>query len=180
MKTNKDMKTNEKGDTREIEKGDNDMNIRLYDFGLNQLPERAHFDDAGADVYINEDYIIQGNSVEKIPLGFGIELPPNYAGFIMPRSGLSSRGITCELSPIDPGYEGEVHAIVNNHNVESVTLEKGTRVGQLVVVPFLRVNFIPEVGSKFQKFTNPDPKKERGKGAFGSSGIVGSIKGGKE
>lgn len=146
------------------------MDIKLYDFGLVQPPERAYIGDAGADVYINKDYIIQRNSVKKIPLGFGIKLPSGYVGFIMPRSGLSSKGITCELSPVDSGYRGEVHAIVNNHNTKKIILKKGTRIGQLVIFPFLQANFISET-----KITDSASKKKRGTKGFGSSGIVGSI-----
>ena len=120
------------------------MKIKLIDFN-GPAPVRAHDNDAGADVFSPRDQTIYPGQVYKLPLGFGLELPDGYVGYIFPRSSLSARGIVCELPPIDSGYRGEVHAIVSN-------------VGQLVIMPVV----IPE-------FTY-DEGAARGSGAFGSSG----------
>ena len=79
-------------------------------------------------------------------------------GYIFPRSGLSSQGIVCELPPIDSGYTGEVHAIISNVSKEKYEIKVGDKIGQLVIMPVL----IPD-------FTF-DEWKERGTGAFGSTG----------
>lgn len=134
------------------------MKIKLIDFGYKQQPTYAHDDDVGADVFVQKSVVLYPHATIKVPLGFGLALPNGYAGFIFPRSGLSSQGIVCELPPIDPGYRGEVHAIVTNHGKISVTLTEGQRIGQLVIVPFVRGDFVT---------TNT---KERGTGAFGSTG----------
>ena len=136
------------------------MKIRLIDFGLpvGFEPKRAHDNDAGADVYSTGTYIIPPNAIAKIPLGFGLELPDGLAGFIFPRSGLSAKGIVCELPPIDSGYRGEVHAIVSNVGSSTYKVNKGDRIGQLVIVPALTPEF------------TFDKSAERGAGAFGSTG----------
>lgn len=138
------------------------MKIKLINFGCeeDQLPVRKHYNDAGADVYLREDLTLWPNQTVKTGLGFGVEIPDGYTGFICPRSGMSSQGITCELTPIDSGYRGEIHAVVTNCANKIQSIGKGTRVGQLVVVPCVLADFVwPwELGA------------ERETGAFGSTG----------
>ena len=73
------------------------MKIKLIDFN-GPAPVRAHDNDAGADVFSPRDQTIYPGQVYKLPLGFGLELPDGYVGYIFPRSSLSARGIVCELS----------------------------------------------------------------------------------
>lgn len=134
------------------------MKVKVIDFGYANLPNRAHDNDAGADVYATESCIIFPHSTIKIPLGLGLCLPDGYAAFVFPRSGLSSEGIVCELPPIDSGYRGEIHAIVSNIGDEPYSILAGDRIGQLVVMPCVICDFVTETG------------KERGSGAFGSTG----------
>lgn len=134
------------------------MKIKLIDYGYVNTPTRAHSNDAGADVYAMQDTVVFSHSTESLPLGFGLELPDGVAGFIFPRSGLSSKGITCELPPIDSGYKGEIHAIVHNGSDDHYQIKKGDRIGQLVIVPVILADFVTDTG------------KERGTGAFASTG----------
>lgn len=134
------------------------MKIKVIDFGYTHLPNRAHENDAGADVYSTKKCVVFPHSVEKIPLGLGLELPDGYAAFVFPRSGLSSKGIVCELPPIDSGYRGEIHAIVSNVSDEPYHINEGDRIGQLVVTPVVIADFVTEKG------------EERGAGAFASTG----------
>ena len=134
------------------------MKVKLIDFGYKQAPSRAHENDAGADVYVKEDITLFPHETTKVPLGFGLELPDGYAAFCFPRSGMSSKGIVCELPPIDSGYRGEVHAIVSNLTNEPYQLHEGDRVGQIVVLPIAIADFITY------------DIKERGTGAFASTG----------
>lgn len=140
------------------------MKVKVIDFGYEKLPFRAHENDAGADIHAcfhnNVKRIaIWPHETAKVPLGLGLCLPDGYAAFVFPRSGLSSKGITCELPPIDSGYRGEIHAIVHNGTNEKIFINDGDRVGQLVIVPIVVADFVTESGP------------ERGSGAFGSTGI---------
>ena len=144
------------------------MKIKVIPYGYANLPKRAHENDAGADVYACpkdksgaalRSLIIQPHETVKIPLGFGLELPDGYMACVYPRSGLSSKGIVCELPPIDSGYRGEVHAIVSNLGTKPFTVEDGDRIGQLVVTPVVIADFVTEMGA------------QRGTGAFGSTGV---------
>lgn len=140
------------------------MKIKIIDYGYKNLPKRAHYNDAGADVYAcphteHKKVKLWANSSAKIPLGFGLEIPDGYMGLVFPRSGLSSKGITCELPPIDSGYRGEIHAIMTNNTNTDYWIEEGERIGQLVILPIILADFVTELG------------EERDTGAFGSTGI---------
>jgi len=133
------------------------MEIKLIDFGHRNKPTRAYSNDAGADVFSMLDTVIPPHRTQKIPLGFGLELPEGFAAFVGPRSGLSSKGISCEMAPIDSSYRGECHAIVINNTSEPYVVNKNDRIGQLIVVPIVIPTFVNETTS-------------RGDNGFGSTG----------
>ena len=135
------------------------MRIKIIDFGAEALPWRAHYNDAGADVYNPKDIYIANGHTAVIPLGFGLELPDGFMGLIYTRSGMARRGLTCEMPPIDAGYRGEIHVVITNHSGSAVKLERGDRIGQLVISPMV-----------YASFSVTSPEAERGKGAFGSTG----------
>lgn len=136
------------------------MKIEIIDYGLpyDRLPFRAHYNDAGADVFVHKDLIISPGKVATLPLGFGLKLPDGYAGFIFPRSGLSKKGVVCELPPIDSGYTGEIHAIISNVGSEPYMIKNGDRIGQLVIMPVVAADFVTDLGTA------------RNDTAFGASG----------
>lgn len=137
------------------------MKIKLIDYGAreeNFLPARAHYNDAGADVYATQSVSIAPGQVVKMPLGFGVELPDGYVGFVFPRSSLSAKGINCLLPPIDSGYRGEIHAILTNDGDITRHITGGDRIGQLVILPCVLPDFAFDLGA------------ERKAAAFGSSG----------
>lgn len=138
------------------------MKIEIIDFGYKQLPQRAHYNDAGADVYVclhDGDAIkLFPNDTVKIPLGLGVIIPDGHAAAVFPRSGLASRGIVCELAPIDSGYRGEIHAIVTNCSNEKYIIHNGDRIGQLIVFPIVIAEFVKSMD------------ESRGTDAFGSTG----------
>ena len=134
------------------------MKIKLLDFG-GIKPDRAHYNDAGADVFSLEDYIINPGETLKVPLGIGLEIPDGYVGFICPKSGLSSRGLVSELSPIDSGYRGEVHVILHNQSDEKIMINKNKKIGQVVILPVVLAEFTENLDNS------------RGTGAFGSTGL---------
>ena len=136
------------------------MKIKVIRFNEDvELPNRAHYNDSGADVFSTIDTIIHSGEVVKIPIGFGLELPDGYDAIVNCKSGLSSKGIWSSNAPIDSGYRGEIHAILHNNSEEDFKITKGMKVGQLVVRPIIYADFIESFN-----------EKERGSGAFGSTG----------
>ena len=136
------------------------MKIKLIDFGVPEghRPYRAHDNDTGADVYMPYDCTLQPGEIAKVPLGFGIEVPDGYAGYVFPRSSMAVKGLVCELPPVDSGYRGEIHAIISNVSNEAHTISKDTRIGQFVITPVVIADFVSE------------RKDERGTSAFGGTG----------
>lgn len=138
------------------------MKIKIIDHSEGrdlQLPKRAHYNDAGADVYNPEPIYIANGQTANIGLGFGVMIPDGFMGVIYVRSGMAKKGITVEMPPIDSGYRGEIHCLVTNHTGQAIKLEKGDRIGQLVVQPIVLADFVEELS------------EERGTGAFGSTGV---------
>ena len=133
------------------------MKIKLIDFG-GIKPERAHYNDAGADVFSLNDYTIKPGETLKVPLGIGLEIPDGHVGFIFPKSGLSSQGLVSELAPIDSGYRGEIHAILTNNSGSKIMIHKNQKIGQLVILPVVLAEFSENLG------------ENRGTGSFGSTG----------
>lgn len=123
-----------------------------------KAPNRAHYNDAGADVYTADCATLMPHETARIPLGISIEVPDGHMACIFPRSGMACAGIVCEIPPIDPGYRGELYAIVSNLADYTQGIAEGTRVGQLVVIPCVICDFVEDLGD------------ERGSGAFGSTG----------
>ena len=134
------------------------MKIKIIDFGADKLPVRKHYNDAGADVYCPQTYILNPGETIAVPLGFGVEIPDGFMGLIFVRSGMAQTGFDCKLPPIDSGYRGEIHAVVSNTSTTGKALTKGMRIGQLVILPIVIADFVRELGD------------ERGAGAFGSTG----------
>lgn len=110
--------------------------VQRLDDGL-PVPSYAHPGDAGADLVTRVDVTLAPGERASVPTGMAIALPPGYAAFVHPRSGLAARhGVTTLNAPgtIDAGYRGEIYVnLVNTDRSASVTLTRGDRVAQLVV-----------------------------------------------
>jgi dUTP pyrophosphatase len=128
------------------------------------LPERAYADDAGLDLAACARVELRPGARAVVPTGLAVAIPPGYAGFVQPRSGLAARhGIAVVNSPglIDAGYRGEIQVVLlNTDRGRSFTAEAGERIAQLVVVPVPAVEIV-EVAEL--------PESERGARGFGSS-----------
>lgn len=134
------------------------MKIKLIKFNNFKAPDRAHYNDSGADVFAAENVVIWPHSVEKIPTGLGIELPDGYDAVIHCKSGLSSNGLWAANAPIDAGYRGEIHAIICNTTDVKKYIKAGEKIGQLVIRPVIYAEFVDSLGS------------QRGNDGFGSTG----------
>lgn len=101
------------------------------------LPGYAHPGDAGADLFTTVDAELGPGERAVLPTGVAIALPPGYAAFVHPRSGLAARyGVALVNAPgtIDAGYRGEIQVIVVNlDRTAPVRFTRGDRVAQLVV-----------------------------------------------
>jgi len=125
------------------------------------LPTYGSDKAAGLDLYSTRNVTILPGGRELVQLDIAIELPPNTYGHILPRSGLAlKKGIHVGAGVIDEDYRGCVSVLLFNLGFEKVEFEKGDRIAQLVVKPYVHVQVVE----------NELSKTERGDGGFGSTG----------
>ena len=135
------------------------------------LPAHARAGDAGVDLACTADVVLAPGRRELVGTGIAIALPPGYAGFVHPRSGLAARtGLSIVNAPgtVDAGYRGEIRVCLINLGQVEVRLSRGDRIAQLVVQRVEQVRFV-EVDAL--------PESERGAGGHGSTGGHASLPG---
>ena len=129
------------------------------------LPRFAKPGDAGADLYARIELTLAPGERALMPTGIAIALPPGFAAFIHPRSGLAIRdGLSMVNAPgtVDASYRGEIQVIlVNMDRTNAISIKRGDRVAQIVIQRIENVNFVPVLQL---------PGTERGSGGFGSTG----------
>lgn len=64
-----------------------------------------------------------------------VKIPANYMGLMWPRSSLVRCGVDMATAIWDAGYEGRSKSTMNVINPAGFTIEPGTRVGHMVLVP---------------------------------------------
>ena len=129
------------------------------------LPQYAHKEDAGMDIFSNEDMVLQPGAWALVRTGFCMELPKGYEAQVRSKSGLSLKsGVIVLNSPgtVDENYRGEVGVIVMNVSKSPYHIEKKQKIAQMVInkVEHLKCVEVEEVSA-----TN------RGSGGFGSTGL---------
>ncbi len=143
------------------------MNINIIKLNENaKLPERGSDFAAGYDLFANisEEIIIDPHETKMIGTGLAMEIPEGYFGGVFARSGLSSkeglRPANC-TGVVDADYRGEVKVALHNDSEVSRTITPDEKIAQLVVIPFLSVDFnlVSELSDTV-----------RGVGGFGSTG----------
>ena len=128
------------------------------------MPARELPGDAGFDLYARTETTLNPGDRALIPTGVSIALPDGYVALVHPRSGLAIKhGFTLVNAPgtIDAGYRGEISVIGLNAGSETLTLKRGDRVAQLVILELPAVTVV-EVASL--------PGSVRSAGGFGSTG----------
>ena len=141
-----------------------DVAIKRLDPSV-EVPSYAYTGDAGLDLRANESCVIEPLGRRLVPTGLAIAIPDGYAGFVQPRSGMAlKRGLSIANTPglIDAHYRGELKIIVVNLDSEnSIEIESGERIAQLVIqeVPVVNLVEVDELD-----------ETDRGTGGFGSSG----------
>lgn len=136
------------------------------------LPTYAQPGDAGADLITTRDVVIEPGERELVGTGIAIALPPGYAAFVHPRSGLASRvGLSIVNTPgtIDAGYRGEIRLSLINHDLRTaIALRRGDRIAQLVIQRVEHAHF---------DAVEVLPQSARGDGGHGSTGGAQALAG---
>ena len=119
-----------------------------------KMPERGSAWAAGYDLFAD---IAEETRV-------ALAVPEGYFGGVFARSGLSAkeglRPANC-TGVVDADYRGEVKVALHNDSGEERVVAPGQKIAQLVIMPFLSV--------EFEEVADLD-ETERGQGGFGSTG----------
>ena len=122
-----------------------------------------HDGDAGLDLFVIEEQILEAGKTSIINLGISCETAEKRPYFLMPRSSISKTPIRLcnSIGLIDAGYRGEIMAAVDNIKQEDYTINSGQRLFQIVAMDGSPLSF--ELVSKLST-------TGRGAGGFGSTG----------
>ena len=107
------------------------MDIKFNMDFATKLPQNAFSNDAGLDIYMPKGGVILPG-INKIDLGFGVEIPAGYAGYVYLRSSFSVQGVISLFAPIDSGYRGNIHLLCYNIG-NTLSYKQDDRICQLVV-----------------------------------------------
>lgn len=169
-----------------------------------QLPHYQTQGSAAIDLVCTEDVTIYPGECKMIPTGLAMHIGSeragivasggksdglnsamthtfHYAGLILPRSGLGTKGLVLAntIGLIDEDYQGELMvSALNRHRLEDneyydgeenwactnmINLKAGDRFAQLMFIPVIRAQF--DIVDEFSSSTN------RGAGGFGHTGV---------
>ncbi|EPA2450210.1 dUTP diphosphatase [Acinetobacter baumannii] len=146
------------------------VQVKLLDPRLGKewpLPSYATTGSAGLDLRacLDEAIEIEPGQTVLVKTGMAIYIHDvNYAGLILPRSGLGHKhGIVLGnlVGLIDSDYQGELMVSVWNRGQTTFRLEPGERLAQYVLVPVVQAEF--EQVEEFEETL-------RGAGGFGHTG----------
>ena len=129
------------------------------------IPTRGSKDAAGVDLYALDAVTVPKGETVIVHTGIAVAIPSGYAGLIYARSGMATKRSLApanKVGVIDADYRGEIMVALHNHGTKDEKVEAGERVAQLVVTPFLPV--------EFTECENLD-ETVRGTGGFGSTGV---------
>ena len=128
-----------------------------------KLPGYAHPDDAGMDLFSNENIIISPQERKTISTGISMAIPLGYAGLIWDKSGIAhNHGLKTMGGVIDSNYRGEIKVVIHNLSDKPYTFEKGTKIAQMLIQP---------VEQKKMIVVEELDDTSRGEKGFGSSGM---------
>lgn len=132
------------------------------------MPKYAKEGDAGMDLTAISYRV--DNCYTEYDTGISVEIPEGFVGLVFPRSSISNtvHYMANAVGVIDSTYRGTIkirmksdYNLVENSNFDvSLIYKEGDRVGQLIIIPYPKVEFtqVEELSST-----------ERGTSGFGST-----------
>lgn len=153
-----------------------------------KMPEYAHPDDSGMDVYAVDDYVIHPGETKLIPTGIKVAVPNGYEIQIRPKSGRALKTkmrIANSIGTVDAGFRGELQVIIENiePSIKDITYDFDDN-GRPIITSILRGSDMTiGKGEKFAQLVLMEVPKavlfqvenlddtERGNGGFGSTNL---------
>lgn len=143
------------------------MAVRYVNFELGKdarVPFKMHTGDAGWDLYVSDDCVINPGDTVDVHTNIKIDMPPYlYARIVGRSSTLRKHKLMVNEGIIDNGYTGELFVCVHNLGDKPFRVEKGMRLAQVLfyTIEDVRWSQVDEI--------QPTPGK-RGTAGFGSTG----------
>lgn len=140
------------------------IKIKRFDKDL-PLPEYKTAGAAGFDICAKERMEILPGTTEHAFLNIAVEIPEGYFLLLAARSSLHKKGLAMRNSVgiIDSDFRGDedqVKAVLFNFTDKPVVVERGERIVQGIILPFVRAHW-----------DNVDMMENKTRGGFGSTGI---------
>jgi dUTP pyrophosphatase len=127
------------------------------------LPDYAHDNDAGCDLYSNEECGIAPGARALVRTGIAMAIPDGFVGLVWDKSGLAvKQGLHRLAGVIDSGYRGEIQVALINLGNEQIQIAKGQKIAQLL---FQKVEH-----AQLEEVKDLDATA-RGASGFGSTGL---------
>lgn len=129
-----------------------------------EIPVYKTAGSAGFDLAAADDVVIPPKQAFAVPTGLGFGIPDGHVMFLTSRSSLYlKKGLVLAngIGTIDSDYRGpndEVRIIVRNPGDVPISITKGERLVNAIILPFIRADF--EVG----------PADSPDRGGIGSTG----------
>jgi dUTP pyrophosphatase len=127
-----------------------------------KIPSYAHDEDAGMDVYSNENIVIKPKHRVLVRTGISIEFPKDYVALVWDKSSMAKKGIHSMSGVGDSGFRGEYKLVLLNVGSKKYKIKKGDKIAQILVqkVERPKIEVVDELSAS-----------SRGSGSFGSTGI---------
>jgi dUTP pyrophosphatase len=95
--------------------------------------------DVGFDLKANEDATLSPGEQKQIKTGLIAEIPEGCVGLIRDRIGIVTKlGIHTAAGTFDSGFRGEISIVLVNYADETVEIEKGMRIAQMILLPVIK------------------------------------------
>jgi dUTP pyrophosphatase len=132
------------------------------------LPEYMMESDVGLDLRANECVEIEPMGQKAVKTGISMKIPSGCVGLIRDRAGIVSQmNVHTAAGTFDSAYTGEISVVLVNLSDNSVQIDRGMRIAQIVILPVVKVQ-VKEVKSLIKT-----PRAGKG---FGSTGIKNRLK----
>lgn len=141
------------------------VKVQIVNTNNSEMPTYATEGSSGMDLRTIKTIELKPFERVLAPTGISIALPQGYEAQLRPRSGMAyKKGVTLVncVGTIDSDYRGEIKVALINLSPNTVVVNKGERVAQLVVAPYSKVQWEARVVLD---------DTQRGEGGFGSTGV---------
>jgi dUTP pyrophosphatase len=131
---------------------------------------KAYFTDAGYDIKTPISFEIKPKSTFIVNTGVHVQIPHEYAGLIVSKSGLNINHDITSTGLIDEGYIGPIIVKLYNNGNNTYYFNRGDKITQLLLVKtsYFNIEIVDSLDENLN--SNSNNKIQRGYNGFGSSG----------